>query len=97
MSPQREDEGKAAKPARRAGLAWAHVDAASSEIIRGWAYDRDQTALYVRFYTGTTYRYEGVPLAVVRDWAKVAGRGSSIGSYFHTYISKYPYTKVQAA
>ncbi|MGG4344941.1 KTSC domain-containing protein [Paenibacillus lautus] len=63
----------------------------SSSNIDSIAYDANLSALYVRFNSGTTYAYSGVPQSEYNGLMSAA----SHGSYLATYIKdRYPYRKL---
>lgn len=67
-----------------------------SSIIDSIEYDAPSQALTVTFLTGTAYRYEAVPQALVD---KVMQKGESLGAMFYKHIRKgeFEFTKVSSA
>jgi len=59
---------------------WTHTPESSS--IAAFAYAADELTLYIRFKTGRTYRYAGVPAGVYGAFA----RADSKGTFFNSQI-----------
>jgi hypothetical protein len=65
-----------------------YVDSVSIEAI---GYDADSQELFVRFVSGETYRYDGVPSTVAEAFLAAPSKGS----YFNREIKPaYQYAKV---
>jgi len=63
----------------------------ASSNVESIGYDEQQQILYVRFLSGTTYKYLNVPLIEFEQLKNAP----SIGSYMHRNIkSFYPYERI---
>jgi len=63
----------------------------SSSNVEAIGFDFEKEELFVEFKNGTTYRYDGVPADVYRDFMK----SDSKGKYLITAIKGvYPFNKV---
>jgi len=68
---------------------WTHTPESSS--IAAFAYAAGELMLYVRFKTGRTYRYAGVPAGVYGAFA----RADSKGTFFNSQIQgRYAFTQI---
>jgi hypothetical protein len=68
---------------------WTHTPESSS--IAAFAYAAGEMMLYVRFKTGRTYRYAGVPAGVYGAFA----RADSKGTFFNSQIQgRYAFTQI---
>lgn len=73
----------------RQPLDWIGTPESSS--IAAFAYEAEDLALYVRFKTGRTYRYSGVPASVFSAFS----RADSKGTFFNAQIQvRYSYSQI---
>ena len=73
----------------RQNLDWIGTPESSS--IAAFAYEAEDLTLFVRFKTGRTYRYSGVPASVFSAFS----RADSKGSFFNAQVQgRYPYSPV---
>jgi hypothetical protein len=67
------------------------ISTPESSSIAAFAYEADGMTLFVRFKTGRTYRYSGVPASVFGAFC----RADSKGTYFNSQIQgRYPYSQI---
>lgn len=67
-----------------------HIKLESANIVSA-GHDPDTKTLEIKFKTGATYSYDGVPTSVY----KALVGADSVGSYFHKNINgKYPHSRV---
>lgn len=63
----------------------------SSSNISAVGYDTSTSILEVKFHSGGTYRYSGVPVSIYNGLMSA----SSHGTFLHVYIKdKYPCSKI---
>jgi hypothetical protein len=68
---------------------WIRTPESSS--IAAFAYEAEDMTLFVRFKTGRTYRYAGVPASVYEDFADA----DSKGTFFNAQVQgRYPYSQI---
>jgi len=73
----------------RQSLDWTQTPESSS--IAAFAYTAEDMMLFVRFKTGRTYRYAGVPAGVYGAFA----RAGSKGTFFNSQIQgRYAFTQI---
>ena len=67
------------------------ISTPESSSIAAFAYEVEDLALYVRFKTGRTYRYSGVPASVFSAFS----RADSKGTFFNAQVQgRYPYSQI---
>jgi hypothetical protein len=67
------------------------ISTPDSSSIAAFAYEAEDMTLFVRFKTGRTYRYSGVPSSVYEDFADA----DSKGAFFNTQVQgRYPYSQI---
>lgn len=67
---------------------WQSVSSSNIDAI---AYDASSSTLYVRFNSGTTYSYSGVPQSVYNGLMTAASHGSYLANHIK---DRYPYRKL---
>lgn len=73
----------------RQPLDWIGTPESSS--IAAFAYEAEDLTLFVRFKTGRTYRYSGVPASVFSAFS----RADSKGTFFNAQIQgRYSYSQI---
>ena len=73
----------------RQSMDWISTPESSS--IAAFAYEAEDMTLFVRFKTGRTYRYAGVPSSVFSAFS----RADSKGSFFNAQIQgRYSYSQI---
>jgi hypothetical protein len=73
----------------RQNLDWIGTPESSS--IAAFAYEAEDMMLFVRFKTGRTYRYAGVPSSVFSAFS----RADSKGTFFNAQVQgRYPYSQI---
>ena len=87
MSPRLAERGSSGYASRM----WRIVDSTSIRAVR---YSDERRALAVRFRSGATYEYEGVP---PEEYIHLLA-ADSVGAYLNTRIKpRYPFTRLRAA
>ncbi len=67
------------------------ISTPESSIVAAFAYEAEDMTLFVRFKTGRTYRYSGVPSSVYEDFADA----DSKGTFFNAQVQgRYPYSQI---
>jgi len=67
------------------------ISTPESSIVAAFAYEAEDMTLFVRFKTGRTYRYSGVPSSVYEDFADA----DSKGAFFNAQVQgRYPYSQI---
>jgi len=67
------------------------ISTPESSSIAAFAYEAEDLTLFVRFKTGKTYRYAGVPSSVFAAFS----RADSKGTFFNAQIQgRFPYSQV---
>jgi hypothetical protein len=67
------------------------ISTPDSSSIAAFAYEAEDMTLFVRFKTGRTYRYSGVPSSVYEDFADA----DSKGAFFNAQVQgRYPYSQI---
>ena len=69
------------------------IEYSNSSNIDKTSYDEEKKTMYIKFKSGGSYTYEGVPLEIYNGMQT----SPSAGRYFHAVIKKnYPYKKVES-
>ena len=67
------------------------ISTPESSSIAAFAYEAEDMTLFVRFKTGRTYRYAGVPASVYAAFS----RADSKGAFFNAQVQgRYPYSQI---
>jgi hypothetical protein len=67
------------------------ISTPESSSVAAFAYEAEDMTLFVRFKTGRTYRYSGVPSSVYEDFADA----DSKGAFFNAQVQgRYPYSQI---
>jgi hypothetical protein len=67
------------------------ISTPESSSVAAFAYEAEDMTLFVRFKTGRTYRYSGVPSSVYEDFADA----DSKGTFFNAQVQgRYPYSQI---
>ncbi len=71
-----------------------HIPVSSSQIA-SVAHDPDNSLLQIKFNSGSTYQYSGVPASLYEEMLKAPSIGTFFGKQIKARADLYPYTKVQ--